>query len=334
MNNLDILYRAVDELNDRLTNEKAKVCVDDNTVTLTLMGKQFWCIIVPNLTVGWILTQTPMRPANIPDDVQILYVTINATSKIMDFSKMSEVNILDCAGNFKIQYHHKNGDLFFMLANRGETPVADINPPNTYPIFKEAGIKVIFYFLLDKSNIGKRFRDIQEATGVSIGTVKNIIDGMVYQNFARVEGRKRFLSNIDRLLMLWSANYGQNLKPKLFLTRMTFRDNDVRNEWQRLGLPEGMYWGGEAAAALTNGYMNPGEFIVYTEVAAPMIMKTGVVKPDKNGDIIIYKRFWIDNCNNLTAPAVLTYADLMDTGNGRCIETAQKMKENELAYLF
>ena len=62
-----------------------------------------------------------------------------------------------------------------------------------------------------------------DATGVAIGTVKNIIDGLVYQQFARIEGNKRFLTNADRLLMLWATNYGQILKPKLLHTRFAFR---------------------------------------------------------------------------------------------------------------
>lgn len=98
--------------------------------------------------------------------------------------------------------------------------------------------------------------------------------------------------------------------------------------FKELELPTGMYWGGEPAAALATEFMNPEEFTIYTEVPARLLIKTGAVKPDNDGDIFVYKKFWKGNDEKPTVPAVLTYADLMETGNGRCIETAQKMKKN------
>lgn len=334
MNNLEIINRAVVALNERIPTGKAEVQVAENAVFLILMGKKFWCVVEPNLTVGRMLEHTQERPANVPKDAKIIYITIYATPKTMDYAKATDINILDCAGNFKLQYPRKDGRMFFMVANRGENPVADIERPNTYPIFKETGLKVIFYFLMDKVNIGKPFREIQEATGVAIGTVKNVVDGMAYYQFARIEGRKRFLTNIDRLLMLWAANYGMTLKPKLLLARMAFRNIEIMKRFKELELPTGMLWGGEPSAALTTGYMNPEEFTIYTEVPATLLIKTGTVKPDRDGDILLYKKFWKENDEKRTVPPVLTYADLMETGNGRCIESAQKMKEHELAYLF
>ena len=63
-------------------------------------------------------------------------------------------------------------------------------------------------------------------------------------------------------------------------------------------------------------------------------MKTGAVIPDTDGDITVYEKFWAGEDTVNVIPAILTYADLMDTANGRCIEAAQKIKENELKYLL
>lgn len=220
-----------------------------------------------------------------------------------------------------------------MLANKGEKPIKDYFN-KAYPIFREKGLKVIFYLLLNKKNIRGTYRDIVDATGVSIGTVKNIIDGMKHAQFARVEGNIRILTDTDRLLMLWATNYGMILKPTLKQARYAFRDEEKRRNWKRMTLPDGMVWGGEPAAAFMDGFLTPGEFTIYTEVPAANLMKTGSVIPDAKGEIIIYEKFWSgDNYMNV-APAILTYADLMDTVNGRCIEAAQKIKENELEYLL
>ena len=117
-------------------------------------------------------------------------------------------------------------------------------------------------------------------------------------------------------------------------TRFAFRDEEKRKNWKEMTLPDGMIWGGEPAAALTEGFLTPGEFTVYTDVSAATLMKTGAVIPDTDGDITVYEKFWTGEETKNVTPAILTYADLMDTANGRCIEAAQKIKENELKYLL
>ena len=329
MSNQEILNRAVVALNSNLYRDKATVEYDAGIPYLTLMGRKFRCVVIPNLTLG------EMTERNIPTDnkAQILFVTIHATPKMLEVAKLPEINVLDCAGNFTIKYLLKNGDVALMLANKGEKAIEE-NMPKSYPIFLEKGLKVIFYLLMDKRNIDRPYRQIVEATGVAIGTVKNIIDGLIYHQFARVEGNKRFLTNTDRLRMLWATNYGQILKPKLLQARFAFRDEEKRKNWKKMMLPYGMMWGGEPAATLTDGFLTPGEFAIYTDVPVATLMKTGAVIPKTDGDITIYEKFWTGEDTAKITPAILTYADLMDTANGRCIEAAQKIKENELKYLL
>ena len=42
----------------------------------------------------------------------------------------------------------------------------------------------------------------------------------------------------------------------------------------------------------------------------------------------LYQKFWKDNTDEKTAPKILIYADLMGSGNSRCIEAAQRLIEN------
>lgn len=332
MNNQEILNRAVAALNSNLQREKATVNYYGEIPYLTIMGKRFLCVVEPNLTLGIMIDKIPEHYGPVDKDTRILFITVNATPKMLELAKIPDINILDCAGNFNIQYQLKNGNIVLMLANKGEKPVEDTTA-KAYPIFLEKGLKVIFYLLLDKQNVGRPYREIMDATGVAIGTVKNVIDGLIYQQFVRVEKNKRFLTNTDRLLMLWATNYGLNLKPKLFQTRFAFRDEERRRNWKHLELPDGMLWGGEPAAALNDGFIAPGEFTVYADVPAATLMKTGAVGPDAYGEIAVYQKFWTGT-DAKTVPALLIYADLMDTTNGRCIEAAQKIKENELRYLL
>ena len=319
-------------LNSYLHREKATVDYCGEIPYLTIMDRRFCCVVEPNLALGTMIEKIPDHYGPVDKDARILFVTVNATPKMLEIAKLTDVNVLDCAGNFNIQYQLKDGNIVLMLANKGEKPVEDTTA-KAYPIFLEKGLKVIFYLLQDKQNVGRPYREIMDATDVAIGTVKNVIDGLIYQQFVRVEKSRRFLMNTDRLLMLWATNYGQNLKLRLFQARFAFRDEEKRRNWKHLKLPDGMHWGGEPAAALMDGFITPGEFTVYADVPAATLMKTGAVVPDTDGEIAVYRKFWTDG-NAKTVPAVLIYADLMDTANGRCIEVAQKIKDNELKYLL
>ena len=56
----------------------------------------------------------------------------------------------------------------------------------------------------------------------------------------------------------------------------------------------------------------------------------GVIKQDANGEIHLYNKFWNWETDNRTVPAILIYADLMGSGNSRCLEAAQRILRNEL----
>ena len=57
--------------------------------------------------------------------------------------------------------------------------------------------------------------------------------------------------------------------------------------------------------------------------------------PDELGKVLVYKKFWnIAEENKNTVPPLLVYTDLMNTGDRRCIETAQKIYEQFLQNQF
>lgn len=69
-------------------------------------------------------------------------------------------------------------------------------------------------------------------------------------------------------------------------------------------IAKGMSWGGEPAANLTDGYLQPGLFDIYTEIPAAHLIRTGVVKQDANGEIHLYNKFGI---GKLTTEQFLLY---------------------------
>ena len=288
-----------------------------------IMNVDFLCEIKGNITATNINTivnrlQKYMATEKRPVLLVAKYINPNMFDKLVELG----LNILDCAGNCYIRYMNGNIPVFH-LTNKGEKNV--FANEKVYPIFQDAGIKVIFYLLQDKNNVNKAYREIQENTGVALGTVKNVIDELVARNFILVTDKGRILKNRKALLDLWIENYNQVLKPKLLMGRLAFRINDQRIKWLAMELPEGMYWGGESAANIIDNYLEPGAFDIYTDVPTAYLMKTGFVKQDVNGEIKVYQKFWKWETEDHLAPLILVYADLMGSGNSRCLEAANRL---------
>ena len=87
-----------------------------------------------------------------------------------------------------------------------------------------------------------------------------------------------------------------------------------------------MLWGGECASNLLNGYLTPELFELYTETPFSNLMKTGATRTTE-GVIYVYQKFWKGD----VMPCILIYADLVSSGDSRCIEAANKLLKDELS---
>ena len=325
---LDLAMEALKEkfaLPDNVVIHKEDGAYGNFDALVQIMNVDFLCEIKGNITATNINTivnrlQKYMATEKRPVLLVAKYINPNMFDKLVGLG----LNILDCAGNCHIRYMNGNIPVFHLI-NKGEKNV--FANEKAYPVFQDAGIKVIFYLLQDKNNINKAYREIQENTGVALGTVKNVIDELVARNFILVTDKGRILKNRKALLDLWVENYNQVLKPKLLMGRLAFRTNEQRIKWLAMELPEGMYWGGESAANMIDNYLEPGAFDIYTDVPTAYLMKTGFVRQDANGEIKVYQKFWKWETENHLVPLILVYADLMGSGNSRCLETANRLIE-------
>jgi hypothetical protein len=111
---------------------------------------------------------------------------------VIDDLASNGINALDCVGNCNIRYEKENKVLLHLI-NKGEKNTLIADKP--YPAFQSAGLKVILYLLQDITNVDKSYREIQSATGISLGAIKNT----------------------NALLNLWVENYNQVLNPRLLL---------------------------------------------------------------------------------------------------------------------
>ena len=230
-------------------------------------------------------------------------------------------NVLDLAGNCYINIP----PLYILITGQKL-----VKPKETVKkVFNDSAIKLIFYFLLDKSNIAKPYRKIVEETGFSIGTVKNVIEEMTLQHHIIKTPKGRVLMNWRKLLDDWQVAYNQTLKPKLFLKKMTLAKPERIKNWKDTKLPQDACWGGESGANLTDGYLIPEIHTIYTGGDSNEIIRTSRILPSSEGEILVYKKFWTGIEENHIAPKILIYADLMGTANSRCLDAAKRIMNDE-----
>lgn len=232
------------------------------------------------------------------------------------------INVLDCSGNCYINIP----SLYIYIIGQKQTKLKE----NMKRVFNESALKLIFYFLLDKSNIGKPYRKIVEETGFSIGTVKNVIEVMTLQHHIIKTSSGRVIMDWKKLLDEWQISYNQSLKPKLFLMKMSLASTKRIKNWKNTKLPQNACWGGESGANLTDGYLVPEILTIYTDGDSNQLIRTSKILPSSEGEILVYKKFWFGNDENHIAPKILIYADLMGTANSRCLEAAKRILNDEI----
>lgn len=252
----------------------------------------------------------------------ILLIGGYISSSLYPELKQGRINFMDSVGNCFISYINK-GSMILHISHSGIK--SSYKASVAYPLFREAGLKVIFYLLQSLERFSEPFRTIRDGSGVSIGTVKNIMDELASRGYILITQEKRVLVKGKQLLDDWAENYALVLKPKLLLQRFSFRSVEKREEWQSIMLPSNMWWGGECAAAKRQGYLIPENFMIYGATLPAQLMSTGAVLMG-DGEIALYKKFWVEE----GVPAVLVYADLVTSGRSRNIEAANKLLDNEL----
>lgn len=241
-------------------------------------------------------------------------------SKIKEALRQNDITYIEANGNAFLKTDHT-----FLLIE-GNKPVT-IEKEVVSRAFTKTGLKVLFHFLLDKTLINQPYRQIAELTGTSFGNISNIIAGMKQGGYLISIAKDRFqFQNKHALLNKWIAAYDLSLKPTLKTGSFRFLKTEDFNNWESLPLDGNTLWGAEPAGALLTNYLKPATLTMYTTETRAALMKNYRMVPDDNGNILVFKKFWNDGqTTNRTVPPLLAYADLVNTADRRCIETAEKI---------
>ncbi len=266
--------------------------------------------------------QLPMIKEMAKRNKKLLIIAETIFPKIKEEFRKQGIGYLDSAGNIFIQtpkHHlwiegHKNKNIGTEKSNRS---------------FNAAGLRLIYFLLLDEININLPQRIISERTGVSLGNVNYIIKELKELEFLIVRKRKEFhLLNKNNLIERWIVGFEEKLKPTLHIGNFRFLKDEDEHNWRKLKFKQHKsFWGGEPAGDLLTNYLQPEIFTIYSEETRNEIIKNYKLVPSQEGSIKIYEIFWKDILSENLVHPILVYADLKNSRNSRCIETANLIHE-------
>lgn len=254
-----------------------------------------------------------------------------------DKLKAANVQFMDAAGN---AYINQPPLYVFIKGNKPDAQAVALRGGGNRA-FEPTGLKVIYAFLTRPSMITAPYREIAQYTGVALGAVGWVINGLRDAGFLLdVRGREaRELINKKRLIDRWVEAYIEKLRPKLLIGVFLA---DTPEWWHRTPIEAlGARMGGELAAAKLTGALRPEQTILYLPeqaerdflLAARLRRVRGLPPPNTTGLISIYRPFWLDEeplgSGGCVHP-VLVYADLVATADPRNLEVARQLYEEHL----
>ena len=295
---------------------------------LEIASEEFAIEIKPEITKGnkgIVLAQ--LKEVSRENNLPIILITKYIPGEIAKEYVAEGVCYLDVAGNCNI----RQKKLMLLIEGKKIERMAKINQPRA---FQEAGIKLVFQFLVDPEKTQLPYRELAGMANISLGSVGTIMQELIDLNFILKTKHTKKLKNTKDLLNRWITAYHDVLRPRLLKKEMRFVKPDSYNKWKdiNLNLINGhVYWGGEPGANLLTGYLHPGTFTIYTDQNWHIFKDIDLV-PDENGKVQVLDIFWNPDAI-VGVPPLLIYADLMSSGSDRNIETAIMIYNNELQYI-
>lgn len=318
---LELFNEAIDNLRTSTGNDSIAIC-DELNKSICINGTEFYCSIkktISNANVFSVIEE--IKNKSIDKNMPIILITNKIYPKLANTFADNQINWMDKVGNCDIRHE----DLTIRISGQKNNA---LTKASTATKISETNIKLILFFLQNPESVNWSYREIQEKVGLSLGTITKAFDLLKAKRYLVQTDKGRRIAMREELIEWWQQQYNEYLKPKLLINRMAFRTPEARKRWKEMTLPKGMYWGGDCGANLVNGYLIPGEFEIYTDVVSSLLLRTGMVMPNPDGEIHIYKKFWIGEGIENLAPILIIYADLMGTGDSRCHEAALRIKEN------
>lgn len=268
------------------------------------------------------------------------YVNPTMADKLRDL----DIPYIDAVGN---AYINEKPIYILVKMTKGQANEIDnlkglMNTQTRGRAFNPAGLKVVYLFLTDGKMLNAPYREIAYKADVALGAIGEVIKDLKQGGYLiDIKDKARRLTRKEKLLEKWVDAYLEKLRPKLEVG--TFKAENpmwwrrVKNDITNYGAK----FGGEVATHEIAGYITPQEITIYLEDGdGADLFKEYKFKKDPKGDIHVYRAFWSGERNtpkidetDFVNP-LITYADLIGTGDIRNLEAAEELLGDEFAGLI
>ena len=262
-------------------------------------------------------------------DEQMLVVTDKVSPEMAEQLRANNIPFLDTAGNAYLDL----SEVLIYIVGRRQSARSEMPPVRSG---SPKQLQVHYALMTRPALVNATYREIAATAHVALSTVNLAIDDLLARRLliADTDGSRRF-GDWDRMVEEWANQYPVRLKTKLPSRRYT---SDRKDWWKSSDMSRyDAVFSGEVAAAKLTGHLRPARVTIYASSVMPKELIIGErLRADPHGEIEIFQPFWTGhpegetNLPNGVAPAVLVYADLLDSGESRNLELARTIRESHL----
>ncbi|WP_370970947.1 type IV toxin-antitoxin system AbiEi family antitoxin [Amycolatopsis sp. cg9] len=271
------------------------------------------------------LTPELATSISVPARLPALLVASYVSEPVAERLRARGIDYVDTAGNAHLAWD----DVLVDIRGRRKPAVPrSRTSPSGSGAFGRAGLRVLFVLLSWPEMAARPYRVLAEASGVSLGTVKTVIDELTAAGYLYQGAEDRRLARGGELLDRWSEAYSITLHGSLALGEFSVDDlswwPDSESEMRSLGIQVG----GEAGAGLIDPHLRPASLTLYAgQLPARLIGRHRMAQVEGRGNVHIRKRFWhVPGAESWLVPSPLIYADLLASGDPRQREHGDRIR--------
>lgn len=256
---------------------------------------------------------------------KVVFITEYIPPKFADKLRELDIAFFDANGNA----YFNDSEFYIFINSHGRNK--ELQKPNTSLIFQPSGLQLLFVLLSVPNSENKTYRELAEMSGISLGSVSEIMNLLEAEYYLVKEKEKRIFFQKEKLVKRWVQGFAETLYNKLSEIQFESDDDDW---WKEADLTTTRAcWSGEIAAEMLTNYLNPTKGLIYTKGSYLSLVNKFNLRKAREGNIKVRRKFWNFDEEDIIAPPLLVYADLLATAESRNIEAAEIIYDKYLAGL-
>ncbi|MEU3765216.1 type IV toxin-antitoxin system AbiEi family antitoxin [Amycolatopsis keratiniphila] len=240
------------------------------------------------------------------------------------------IDYVDTAGNARLAWD----DVLIDVRGRRKPAVsAGRSSSRGAGAFGRAGLQILFVLLSWPETTAFSYRRLATLSGVSLGSVKTVIDELTGAGYLYERKSERRLARGAELLDRWSEAYSITLEATLALGDFAAADLSWWRDAEAYLSSLGVQVGGEAGASLLDPHLRPASLTLYTNgLPGQLIGRHRLARAENDGNVHFRTRFWKEpfpERERWIVPSPLIYADLLASGDPRQREHGDRIRSGD-----